>query len=438
MPQPDTPQRQTVIALVDCNNFFVSCERVFRPDLEGKPVVVLSSNDGCVVARSNEAKALGIPMGAPAFQYRQLFRAEHVVYFSANFELYGNLSRRIIHILTAVCPRTEVYSVDESFLDISQITISDYAAWGRAVRAAIWQTVGVPVSIGVAPTKTLAKAGADYAKKHPDTEGVLDLARIPLTEREMYLSRLPLDEVWGIGHRLAPRLRAEGLHTAWDISQLSTARARALMGLPGVQMVHELKGLECHTVGAAANRHHTIMRSRTFGEDTGNRLAVEAAVASMATRAAFAAREEGQLAQRAQLFLSTNKHKPGYRIWREDIRFPMPTYDTGHILAAISSRLAAIFRSSQAYHRAGVTLYDFVPATALQTDLFGATQPLVDDSSRGRMAAIDAINQRFGRNRVHYAAEDLAGSWQPRHQARSPRYLSRWDELPETTVTNIP
>ncbi|HVU59683.1 MAG TPA: Y-family DNA polymerase [Candidatus Saccharimonadales bacterium] len=423
--------RQNVFALVDCNNFFVSCERVFRPDLEGRPVVVLSSNDGCVVSRSNEAKALGVPMGAPAFQYRPLFKRKGIAQFSANFELYGNISRRITSVLRAACPRIEVYSVDESFLDISTLPIADYAGWAAELRGAILRAVGVPVSIGIAPTKTLAKLGADYAKKHGETGGVLDLAGIGVMVREQHLAGFPLEDVWGVGRRLSPRLRAEGIHTALALARLTPRRARQLMGLAGAQMVEELRGVSCHPFGPGRELHQTIMRSRTFGEDTSERAVVEAAIASMAARAAYEAREEGQLARRALLFLSTSRHKPGYQAWHEEVRFAMPTADSGAVIDDLLRRFDTIYRSAIAYHRAGVTLYEFSPAGHLQIDLLGTVEPAAFDAARARLAAVDRLNARFGRSMVHYAAEDLSAAWQPRQHLRSPRYVSNWQELPE-------
>ncbi len=198
----------TIFALIDCNNFFVSCERLFRPDLEGRPVVVLSSNDGCAVSRSAEAKGLGIPMGAPAFKYRQLFEREGVVSFSANFELYGDISRRITHLLTGITPRTEVYSVDESFLDLSRLRVSDYTRWGKEVRARLLQEVGIPVSIGIAGTKTLAKLANSRAKRDEALGGVLDLMSLPRETRGSHLTRYPCKK--HLGRRLAAGAQAPG------------------------------------------------------------------------------------------------------------------------------------------------------------------------------------------------------------------------------------
>lgn len=418
-----------VFALVDCNNFFVSCERIFRPDLEGRPVVVLSSNDGCAVARSNEAKVLGIPMGAPAFKYKQLFKNNGVVSFSANFELYGDISRRITRILTEATPRTEVYSIDESFLDLSNIAIDDYGAWGRWVRERIWREVGIPVAIGVAPTKTLAKLATERAKKDSELDGVLDMTGLPLQQISAYRDWLPLEEVWGIGRRLAPKLRAIGLQTAEDIARLRPQLAGQLMGFRGRQLVSELNGISCLPLEDLHQIAKSIARTRTFGEDTSDFHVLEAAVASFATQAAYRLRASGQLTNSAGLFLTTSRHKPGYKVWSREIRLDNPTADSGAIMKVLTDELARIFDPSRSYHRAGVWLHDFVSAGKVQSKLF-------EDLNRHResilrMRSIDLINSRFGKGTVYYAAEDLAKTWKPKHGARSPRYVSDWMELPK-------
>lgn len=424
-----------VTALVDCNNFFVSCERIFRPDLKGKPVVVLSSNDGCVVARSNEAKALGIPMGAPAYKYRQLFKEQTVIQFSANFELYGDISRRIVTILASTVPHTEVYSVDESFLDLSALGIIDYGEWGKALRQRLLQSIGVPVSIGIATTKTLAKLGADYAKKHDETDGVLDLVTINSGERQLYLANFPLGGVWGVGRRLVPKLHAEGIHNTLDLSRLRPRRARQLMGLLGLQTVSELNNINCHASKPLYVPHQTIMRGRTFGEDTNIFEVIEASIASLANRAVWQARSEHQLCRKAILSLNTSKHKPGYTSWYESVDFPMPTSDSGHIIKVLIEKFMEIYSNKQNYHRTSVILYDFIPDHSLQIDLLGVIQPVVHDSSNNLMNAVDSINDRYGHHKIYYAAEDLSKSWRPKHTFRSPEYVSNWDELPIVRYT---
>jgi DNA polymerase V len=425
---------QAVFALIDCNNFFVSCERLFRPDLEGRPVVVLSSNDGCVVSRSNEARRLGIPMGAPAFKYRQAFKEQGVTQFSGNFELYGDISQRLTHVLTGITPRTEVYSVDESFLDLSQLAIDDYQTWGRAARQRLLREVGIPVSIGIAPSKTLAKLASEHAKRDDGASGVLDLALKPRSVREAYLLNTPIDDVWGVGRKLAPRLRAEGVHNALDLGNMPPRLAGQLMGVHGRQMVAELNGTCCHRLEPFGKVRQTIMHGRMFGEDTNRFEVIEAAIASLAARAAARLRAERLLARGAALYLSTNRHKPGYQRTGRFISFQTPTADTGHITSQLVQAAEKTFNPRASYHRANVLLYDLVSERLLQPDLFGDVDLDSAGASQARSRALDAINERYGRHMMRYAAEDLSQAWQPKRQLRGPRYTTNWQELPTALI----
>jgi len=421
-----------VYALVDCNNFFVSCERLFRPTLEGRPVVVLSSNDGCTVSRSQEAKDLGIPMGAPHFQWREFFKTHGVTAFSANFELYGDISERITNLLASVTPHIEVYSVDESFLDVSELHIADYHAWGQGIRSSILRHVGVPVSVGIAPSKTLAKAANDRAKKLPELGGSLDLTQQG-SATDHYLAGLPIQDVWGVGWRLAPKLRAESVHSALDLRQLDVRRAQQLMGIHGRQMVYELNGTACLPFARASKPQQMIMRGRQFGQDTGEVYVIESAVAALAARAAVALRREHQLACRAVVSLKTNRNKPGYQHVSREVRFYTPTADTGTITSQLVRLLQADLPRAS-YHKADVLLYDFVPERALQTDLLGAVDLETDSRSQRKMRALDAINQLHGKGTVKMAAETLSRAWEPRKKMSSPRYTSSWEELPEVKL----
>jgi DNA polymerase V len=425
---------QRIYALVDCNNFFVSCERIFRPDLEGKPVAVLSSNDGCVVARSNETKRLGIPMGAPAFKYRETFDKYGIVRFSANFELYGDVSKRITSLLTTITPRIEVYSVDESFLDITELPIQDYEAWGREVRNLILRYVGVPVSIGIAPSKTLAKLAAEIPKKYEGYKGAFSFINLAPSRREAALKAMPIQDIWGVGWRLAPRLRAEGVSTAWALAEMRPQRAQQIMGIHGRQMVSELNGVACVGLTSEHDPAKSIMRSRTFGEDTTELYVLEAAVATLGAQAAFKLRREELLTRRIGFFANTNRHKPGYKRWVHEVRLDMPTNDSGKIISLLTAELGNIFKGRQQCHRLGVFMYDFIPEDALQTDILGLVDPVRHEQSSARMAAVDVINHRWGRGKIRFAAEDLSKTWQPKHQIRSPRYVSNWDELPEAHI----
>lgn len=419
-----------MFALIDCNNFFVSCERIFQPDLNGHPVVVLSSNDGCAVARSNEAKALGIPMGAPAFKYHELFKRHQVKQFSANFELYGDISDRLIRLLTSVTPRIELYSVDESFLDLSELNITDYRAWGDELRRRVWREIGVPVSVGIAPTKTLAKLASQRAKKARGLDGVLSLANMPQWLIDPQLAALPIEDIWGVGWRLAPKLHAIGVHTALDLKNLPRARATQLMGVHGRQMVCELNGISCLPLEHEHKVRQSVMHGRIFGEDTTNFNVIEAAIASLTARAARRLRRDGLLARRACISLSSNRYKPGYK--RRDIwlTFSTPTADTGIITSQIIAELNKTHNRSHECHRANVLLFDLVPQGSLQTDLLGYVNLEQNQRSQARLAAVDKISERFGAGRIGYAAEKLSGAWQPKKQLRSRRYTTSWDELP--------
>lgn len=419
-----------MFALIDCNNFFVSCERLFRPDLEGRPVVVLSSNDGCVVARSNEAKALGIPMGAPAFKYRQLFQRQAVVRFSGNFELYGDISARIIRLLTSVTPRTEVYSVDESFLDLSELGLGDLASWGVSLRRRLLEEVGIPVSVGIAATKTLAKLAGEHAKHDYKGSGVLDLGQTSSHIRTGYLLRTPVKDVWGVGWRLAPRLKAEGINTALALSRLAPRLAQQLMGVHGRQLVAELNGLSCHPLEPLGKLRQTVMHGRQFGEDTNQFAVVEAAIASLVNRATIRLRADGLLARQAGVYLSTNRHKPGYQRLSRSLNFATPTADAGTIAARLVELAGQAFNSQRFYHRADVWLHDLVGERPLQTDLLNHVNLGALAGSQARLWAYDAINSRYGPRTIRYAAEDLSRAWRPKQAHRSPAYTTSWPELP--------
>ena len=425
-------------ALIDSNNFFVSCERLFRPDLAKRPVVVLSSNDGCVVSRSNEAKALGIPMGAPRFKFRDTFRREGVVAFSANFELYGDISERISSLITTITPHLELYSVDESFLDLHELGLTDYTAWGRAVCQTILQHVGIPVSIGIAPTKTLCKIAAERAKKQPELAGAhhldpTDEARLLATSRALAITNV--QDIWGIGWRLAPKLRGEGILTATDVAQMRPQRAQQLMGIHGRHIVYELNGTSCLPLQQHTKPQHIISRGRQFGSDTNNFATIEAAVTTLASHATTELRREHQLATHAAVLLRTNRHKPSYTKLLASARFYTPTADTGLICSQLIRSLARVFNPHQQYHKAEVVLYDLVPADSLQTDLFGAVNLPTDERSRLRMQALDAITAKHGHSALRYAAEALSSRWRPRSNLLSPRYASSWEELPKVMAS---
>ncbi len=446
-------------ALIDSNNFFVSCERLFRPDLATKPVVVLSSNDGCAISRSSEAKVLGVKMGEPVFKLRNRFtvinachsersrgissypitdetlrqaqgsRKPDLVVFSANLELYGDISERIATLLTSITPHIELYSIDESFLDLSELDIRDYSQWGNCIRSMILKNIGIPVSIGIAPSKTLCKTANHWAKKHAEYSGVVAAIQQNRAWHDILVGS-PVNDVWGVGWKLAPRLRAEGVFTALDLARMNPRRAQQLMGIHGRHMVYELNGTRCLPLQPATKPQKMIGRGRQFGEDTSDFHVIEAAVTTLAGRAAHELRREGQLAARAAVILRTNRLKPGYTRTFDEVRFYTPTADVGIICSQLIRTLQRTFRSNLLYHKADVILYELSLDKTLQTDAFGAVDLTAHARSQTLMQAYDAVNSKYGSHTLRPAAELLSQAWKPRSNMLSPRYTSSWSDLP--------
>lgn len=425
---------EPIFALIDANNFFVSCERIFRPDLIGKPVIVRSSNDGCVVARSNEAKRLGIPMGVPVFKIRHLIEQHHITEFSGSFSLYGDISWRLSECLRQFCPRLEIYSVDESFLDLSNLFIDDYYQWGRAVAGAVWRAIGIPVSVGIAPTKTLAKLASEQAKQNPSTAGVVSFLDASPAVMRRTLEETPIGDIWGIGRSFRPLLHAEGIATAWQLSCVKPARARQLMGIHGRQLVAELNGISCIPLEQRQPVTKSISRTRMFGHDTSDLEALESAIASLTADACSQLRTKQLVAATAGFFLTTNRNHPDYRHWQSTIHLSQPTADAGRITTQLLAALRSQFEPAQRYHRAGISLHKLSSADRLQPDLFGGLNLSSYSQETARLQAIDQLNARFGATTVQYGAENLQQSWRPRQAYRSPCYTTDWQDLPQVTI----
>ncbi len=417
-----------VFALVDCNNFFVSCERIFRPDLADKPVVVMSSNDGCAVARSNQAKAIGIPMGAPLFKYKDIIKENNVILFSANFHLYGDISRRITKLLSGQIPIMEVYSIDESFLDISDIEINDYEQWGRALRDMIFRHVGVPVSIGIGPTKTLAKLASELAKKSSNKNGVAILGA-----QDERLSEIKIEDIWGIGRKNAPKFRIEGFGNALDIAKASRPTIRQIAGsVMGERLFLELNGTACYSIKITAKPQKMISATRTFGHDTNEINDVQSAIASLVARASFNLRKDHQIAQRISVFVTSSRFKNDYSKYSKSLQLNYPSSNTGQLISIANQLFLDIFDSHVQYHRAGVVLSDLVSASKIpQIGLFDPEETLSQSSKNKFMKNIDNINKRYGREKIHYATQDISRKWLPRKRDVSPDYTTDWQQLPK-------
>lgn len=431
-------KKSPVFALIDCNNFFVSCERVFRPDLWNKPVVVLSNNDACIVARSNEVKALGIQMAIPYFKVRDTLKANNVTLFSANFQLYGDFSQRVVAILQAAAPKVEIYSVDESFLEISSLPDADYHAWAQRLRKQIFQWTGIPVSIGIAPTKTLAKAASEYAKKNFSTDGVYSLAadaRLTSEAAEQrridLLKWLSVGEVWGIGWRTAPKLHQRGVTTAHDLVQVSDVWAQAQLTIRGLQTVRELRGESWLAIEETQEPQQSIAKTRSFGHTVRNYFELEGAVATFAAQASAKLRAQGEMASAVLVFLRTARQHAEHRGASTVVKLMQPSADTGVIIEAAQRALQTIHDPDFGYQKAGVVLVKLTSDKAVQVSLFESAPERLD-RQRQLMQAVDTINKQFHTRLIRHASEYFEkDNWRSRRDYRSPSYTTSWAELPK-------
>jgi DNA polymerase V len=413
------------VALVDCNNFYASCERVFQPTLRGRPVVVLSNNDGCVIARSNEAKALGIEMGAPWHLNRTKFERHGVIVRSSNYTLYGDMSRRVMSTLGGFTPDLEIYSIDEAFLGLGgfEPRLEPHA---RELRATVLQWTGIPVSVGIAPTKTLAKVANRLAKKDPERAGVYVM--LDPDEIERALARLELTDLWGVAGRLASRLREAGITSPRLLRDADPQFVRQRFSVVMQRMVLELRGEPCLELEQVAADRKSIMASRSFGRPVTSFDEMREAVSTYVSRAAEKMRRQDLATDNVVVFVQTNRFKPTdpqYDASRT-VRLPVATSDTGRLIKAAERALQAVWRDGYSYNKAGVILLDLVPAGRVQGDLWDAP-----DSPRAQrlMAALDALNRNHGRGAVAFAACGTQRAWSLRSEQRSPRFTTDWQEL---------
>ncbi len=415
---------KTRFALVDCNNFYASCERVFNPRLIGKPVVVLSNNDGCVIARSEEAKLLGIEMAAPAFKCEEKFRRHGVAVLSSNYSLYGDMSARVMITLRPMVSHMEVYSIDEAFLGLEAWQGDD---WGREIRARVRQWTGIPVSVGIASTKTLAKLANRLAKKTPDRQGVFDLTATP--DLDSILAKVPCGHIWGIGRRTAARLAPKGIHTALDLKKADMAWLRGELGVVGERVVRELSGISCLELDKAPEPQKGIATARSFGHPVESLEELEQALATFTARAAEKLRAGGQLAGHIQIYLEPSRPRPdqpqGYVAAHTSL--PEPTCHTPALIAGASSLLRKIYRPGGVYRKVGVFLTELSQEGNAQLQLFDT--PAASPASRRLDALVDQINRRYGSNTVRYGTMGFQQKWQMRQARKSPSFTTRWDEL---------
>jgi DNA polymerase V len=421
-----------IFALVDVNNFYVSCERVFQPQLEHVPMVVLSNNDGCAVARSAEVKALGVKMGTPWFKMKELAKEHGILALSSNYTLYGDMSNRATAVLRDFSPDIEVYSVDESFLRVESVAhlYGGATAMGQQIRQRVKQWTGLPVCVGCGPTKTLAKIANHLAKKNLEFEGVCDLHAIPRPERLWWMSQLEVGEVWGVGKRIAKRLNAMGVETVLDLRNISIKEIRAQFGVVMERTCNELRGISCLELEDVAPAKQQIMSSRSFGSPVTTLAELREAVASYVSRAAEKLRAQGSVAAAVQVYIQTNRFKESDLQYSEGLLVPLPdpTDDTRLLTSAAILGLGLIFKPGYQYKKAGIMLTLISDKAKRQQTLFD--DPLQRAQSAKLMAAMDAINAEFGRDTVRAGAVGTEKRWAMRSENRSPRFTTRWDELP--------
>ena len=429
-----------MFALVDGNNFYVSCERVFRPSLNGRPVVVLSNNDGCAIARSNEAKALGIKMGAPWFQIQYMEETEGLVALSANFTLYGDMSNRMMSLAAGLGPSQEIYSIDESFIGLEGMR-GDLTGRARAIRDRIDRWVGIPCGVGIAPTKTLAKLANHIAKTAERKPGsypaelaqVCNLAALPAQDFDDVLAATLVEEVWGVGRKISTQLHDAGVHTVLDLARLDPATVRRRWSVVLERTVRELQGMQCMQLDDAPAPKKEIACTRSFGSAVTDLPPLIEAVSEFASRAAEKLRKQGSLAGELLVFCHTSPFRPGPR-FNKAVTVPLrrPTADTGKLVWAAAAGMRRMYEPGYRMAKAGVMLLDLMPASVQQGEL-----NLEDEDHRDRrklMEAIDALNTRYGKGTVHSAATGAANKaakgWGMKQERRTPQYTTRWEDVP--------
>jgi DNA polymerase V len=420
----------TIVALVDCNNFYVSCERCFSAAIQDKPVIVLSNNDSCVVARSNEVKPF-IKIGTPVFQCRDLIIKHHVVVFSSNYALYADMSDRVMKSLAPFSPQVEIFSIDEAFLDLSRVEQVRLTSFGHDIRRTVLTRVGIPVSVGIASTKTLSKIAAEIVKKYPEYKGVLALAYLSEQEIDTFLSCISIEDVWGIGPRYAHFLHEHGMITAKHLKYANTHWIRKHLTVVGERTVLELRGIACLPIEQKAKPKQGIMSSKSFGRPIESLTELEEAVASYTTRAAEKLRKQGSVAASISVFIHTNhfhKELPQYANSAvQSILFP--TAFTPELIGYALALLRSIYKQGYQYKKAGVYLTRIMPQEHIQFDLFGDFSLWQYDKRRRLMEAVDRINMLWGHDTLFFGAQGMTRAWQMRQEKRSPRYTTRWNEI---------
>jgi DNA polymerase V len=414
-----------MFALVDCNNFFASCERVFRPDLNHKPIAVLSNNDGCVIARSNEVKALGVPMGAPAFKYKHLFEQHQIHVFSSNYALYGDMSSRVMRLLAEYTPDLEIYSIDEAFLKLDGFEHFDLQTYGVAIKKRVDKGTGIPISVGIAPTKSLAKVANRIAKKFPEkTKGVYIIETE--TQRLKALKWLKIEDVWGIGRRYAKKLNYFGIRTAYDFTLQSDDWVKRNFSIVGLRLKKDLLGEPVIELEHVATKK-SIATTRSFDYTYSDLKTISERVSTFAVSCAEKLRQQQTACTTILVFLQTNRHKANVTQYNPQIvvKMPYPSNSSIDIVKFAIKGLKQIYRPNFQYKKAGVVVMNIVPEQNRQLNLFHSPNP----KHQKLMKAVDQLNQTIGYQKVKLACQDLGRTWKMRQEKLSPRYTTQLNEV---------
>ncbi len=414
-----------MFALVDCNNFYVSCERVFRPDLNGQPVVVLSNNDGCAIARSNEAKTLGIPMGAPAFEYEELFKKHQVKVFSANFALYGDMSQRVMQLLAEYCDDMEIYSIDEAFLELKGFDEQQLSDLGKTIRRRILKCTGIPISIGIAPTKALAKIANRIAKKFPNETNSTHIINSE-EKRIKALKWTKVEDVWGIGGAHSQRFKKMGVTNALHFSLLSDEFVRKQMTIVGLRLKHDLMGIPTLKIDEIKDKKN-IATTRSFDGNFTELHQIEERVSTFAVSCAEKLRRQNDCCNTMMVFLHTNGHRQDLPQYSKNIlvKLPFPTNSAIELSRFALEALGKIFKTGYHYKKAGVIVMDLTPDKNEQVRLFENR----NQKHIPLMAAMDKLNARYGQQKLRLAKQASGRIWRMKQEQLSPGYTTRLSDI---------
>jgi DNA polymerase V len=413
-----------IFALVDCNNFYASCERVFDPTLKKRAIVILSNNDGCIVARSNEAKSLGIPMGVPVFEQKAVIKKHNVAVFSSNYQLYGDMSKRVMDSLGLFTPDMEVYSIDEAFLRLDYLQPRNLFEYCKTIREKILQWTGIPVSIGIGPTKVLAKVANHVAKKQTDV-GVYDIRS--QHNQDAILKSMDIKKIWGVARRWSERLNSMGIYKASELRDASPSIIRKHLSVVGERILRELRGQSCIDLENIQPRKN-IMSSKSFGKLLTKKEPIEEALSNYTARACEKLRKQNSRAQAVHVFVQTNGFRETDRQYNNSITHTLttPTSDTRIIIEAAKFCLSRIYKHGYRYKKTGIMLLDLIPVSLEQKQLF------VDFDHRQSdhlMSIVDRVNKEQGSDTLFFGAQGVNREWKMRCGSRSPRYTTQWDEL---------